>query len=308
MEEQAEELRALMKDDLGTPPADDSAENQGVVKTPQVKKDHNTRIIAITSGKGGVGKTNFAVNMAIAYAQLGKKVILIDGDLGMANVNVLLNIVPQYNMMHVINKKKTMKEIVMDTEFGIKFIAGANGFSKIANLSVDELDYFAGQFASLGNADIIIIDTGAGIANNVLQFVAAADEVFVVTTPEPTAITDAYGIIKIITTEIVDHTVDIKLIVNRVHSADEGKRISERIITIVGQFLGYKVEYLGFVYEDPVVQASVIRQKPFIVVNPTSKPAVCLKHIVGKIEKTEPEYNEGVSSFIKKFLGKKAKY
>ena len=308
MEEQAEELKALMKDDFEAAPADADIEDKGVVKSPQIKKDHNTRIIAITSGKGGVGKTNFAVNMAIAYAQLGKKVILIDGDLGMANVNVLLNIVPQYNMMHVINKKKTMKEIVMDTEFGIKFIAGANGFSKIANLSVDELDYFANQFASLGNADIIIIDTGAGLANNVLQFVAAADEVFVVTTPEPTAITDAYGIIKIITTEIVDHNVDIKLIVNRVHSADEGKRISERIITIVGQFLGYKVEYLGFVYEDPVVQASVIRQKPFIVVNPTSKPAVCLKHIVGKIEKMEPEYNEGVSSFIKKFLGKKSKY
>ena len=307
MEEQAEELRALMKDD-NTASYEESAPSEGTVITPRDKKNRNTRIIAITSGKGGVGKTNFAVNMAIAYAQLGKKVILIDGDLGMANVNVLLNIVPDYNMMHVINKKKTMKEIVMDTEFGIKFIAGANGFSKIANLSVDELDYFANQFATLGNADIIIIDTGAGIANNVLQFVAAADEVFVVTTPEPTAITDAYGIIKIITTEIVDHTVDIKLIVNRVHSADEGKRISERIITIVGQFLGYKVEYLGFVYEDPVVQASVIRQKPFIVVNPTSKPAVCLKHIVGKIEKMEPEYNEGVSSFIKKFLGKKNKY
>ena len=292
MEEQVYDLRELMKD-------------VSFKKNEQNKKNHNTRIIAITSGKGGVGKTNFAVNMAIAYAQLGKKVILIDGDLGMANVNVLLNIVPAYNMMHVINKKKTMKEIVMDTEFGIKFIAGANGFSKIANLSVDELDYFAQQFSSLGNADIIIIDTGAGIANNVLQFVAAADEVFVLTTPEPTAITDAYGMIKIITTEIVERTVDIKLIINRVHSADEGKRISERMINIVGQFLGYKVDYLGFVYEDPIVQASVIRQKPFIVVNPTSKPAVCLKHIVGKIENTEPEYNEGVSSFLKKFLGKK---
>ncbi len=297
MEEQADELRALMQDEVPV-----SVKKE----TPKAaKKEHNTRIIAVTSGKGGVGKTNFAVNMAIAYAQLGKKVILIDGDLGMANVNVILNIVPQYNLMHVINKKKTMKEIIMDTEFGIKFIAGANGFSKIANLTVEELEYFANQFATLGNADIIIIDTGAGIANNVLQFVAAADEVFVLTTPEPTAITDAYGMIKIITTEIVERTVDIKLIINRVHSADEGKRISERMINIVGQFLGYKVDYLGFVYEDPIVQASVIRQKPFIVVNPTSKPAVCLKHIVGKIENTEPEYNEGVSSFLKKFLGKK---
>ncbi len=263
-----------------------------------------TRIIAITSGKGGVGKSNLSVNMAIAYAQQGKKVTLIDGDLGMANVNVLMNIVPQYNLMHVINKQKTMQEIINDTEFGIKFIAGANGFSKIANLTVDELDYFAKQFSMLGNSDIIIIDTGAGIANNVLQFVAAADEVYVVTTPEPTAITDAYGIIKIITTELVDREMNIKLLVNRVHSADEGKRISERIINIAGQFLNKKVDYIGFVYDDPVVQASVIRQKPFIVVNPTSKPAQCIKHIVGRIEKNDNGTSEGVSSFLKKFLRK----
>ena len=214
MEEQAEELRELMMES-GAYNETQAAETR--------KRNGNTRIIAITSGKGGVGKSNISVNMAIAYAQLGKKVILIDGDLGMANVNVLLNIVPQYNMMHVINKKKTMKEIILDTEYGIKFIAGANGFSKIANLSVDELDYFAQQFQSLESADIIIIDTGAGIANNVLQFVAAADEVFVVTTPEPTAITDAYGMIKVITTEVVDRPIDIKLIVNRVHAADDGE-------------------------------------------------------------------------------------
>lgn len=280
MEDQAQELRELMS-------------------------NHKTRVIAITSGKGGVGKTNIAVNMAIAYAQQGKKVILIDGDLGMANVNVLLNIVPQYNLMQVINKQKTMQEIITETEFGIKFIAGANGFSKIANLSVDELDYFAKQFSQLGNADIILIDTGAGIANNVLQFVAAADEVCVVTTPEPTAITDAYGIIKIITTELVDRETNIKLLVNRVHSADEGKRISERIITIVAQFLNYKVDYIGFVYDDPVIQASVIRQKPFMIVNTNSKPAQCIKHIVGRIEKNEMGNSEGVSTFLKKFLHKK---
>lgn len=291
MEEQAKELRALMNEDNFDRPA----------------APHKTRIIAITSGKGGVGKTNIAVNMAIAYSQLGKKVILIDGDLGMANVNVLLSVVPQYNLMHVINRKKTMNEIILDTEFGFKFIAGANGFSKIANLSNDELDYFAKEFASLSNADIIIIDTGAGISNNVLQFLSAADEVYVITTPEPTAITDAYGIIKIITTELLQRQINLKLLVNRVHSSDEGKRISDLIINIVAQFLNYKVEYIGFVYDDPVVQASVIRQKPFMIINPTSKPAVCLKHIVGRIEKTDIPSDAGVSNFLKKFLGGKKK-
>ncbi len=286
MEDQARELKALMGKD----------------------KEHKTRIIAITSGKGGVGKTNIAVNMAIAYAQLGKKVILIDGDLGMANVNVIMNIVPKYNLMHVLNHQKQMSEIILDTEFGIKFIAGANGFSNIANLTKSELEYFAKEFSSLSNADIIIIDTGAGIANSVLQFVAAADEVYVVTTPETTAITDAYGIIKIIATELDDRQINIKLLVNKVHSGDEGKRISSRIITIVGQFLNYKVEYIGFIYDDPVVQASVIRQKPFIIVNPTSKPAMCLKHIVGRIEKTEISPDAGVSNFLKKFMGSKKKY
>lgn len=292
MEEQLEGLRELVTEETTSR------------KKQNAQRRSSTQIFAITSGKGGVGKTNIAVNMAIAYAELGKKVILIDGDLGMANVNVLLNHVPQYNLMHVINKTKTMKEIIIDTEYGVKFIAGANGFSKIANLSVEELEDFAKQFSSLGSADIIIIDTAAGIANNVLQFLAAADEVYVVTTPEPTAITDAYGIIKIITTEVVDRPVNLKLIVNRVHSADEGKRISERIITIVNQFLGYKVEYIGFIYDDPVVQASVIRQKPFMVVNPTSKPSMCLKHIIGRIEKNEPVENTGVSNFLKKLLGR----
>ncbi len=287
MEEQMSELRAFMKNE--------SAE-------------HKTRIIAITSGKGGVGKTNIAINMAITYAQLGKRVILIDGDMGMANVNVLLNIVPQYNLMQVINGQKKMSEIILDTEYGIRFIAGANGFSKLANLSKEDLNKFANEFASLGDADIIIIDTGAGIANNVLQFIAAADEVYIVTTPEPTAITDAYGVIKIITTELVNQELNLRLLVNRVHSADEGKRISERIITIVGQFLNYKVDYIGFIYEDPVVQASVIRQKPFMIVNPTSKPSVCLTHIVGRIEKTELSTNSGVNNFLQKFVAGRKKH
>ncbi len=289
MENQASELKMLMKEYGGRGGA-----------------QHRPRIIAITSGKGGVGKTNISVNMSIAYAQAGKKVLLIDGDLGMANVNVLLNIVPQYNLLHVVNQQKRMEEIVTDTEFGIKFIAGANGFSRIANLTDSELDYFIHEFNTLNSFDIIIIDTAAGISNNVLQFVAAADEVFIVTTPEPTAITDAYGIIKIITTELsLDREMKLQLLVNRVHSGDEGKRIADRIINIAGQFLNYKMEYLGFIYDDPAVAMSVIRQKPFMDVLPSSKPAVCIKHIVGRVEKMELVGSEGVSGFLKKFLTRK---
>lgn len=289
MEDQAAELRAMMQKINGNGKS----------------SEHKTRVIAVTSGKGGVGKTNISVNLAIAFAQTGKRVILIDGDLGMANVNVLLGITPKANLLDVITKKKKMTDIILNTELGIQFIAGANGFSRIANLTDDERNFFAEEFTTLSSADIIIIDTGAGVSDNVLRFVEAADEAYVVTTPEPTAITDAYGIIKIITTEIVDRQVNLKLLVNRVHSADEGRRIADRIITIVGQFLGYKVDYIGFVYDDPAVQASVIRQKPFMIVNPTSKPSSCLKHVVGKIEKTEAPENEGVSNFLKKFLSKK---
>ena len=293
MEEQAEGLRELMKDGA-----------HEKKKASSAKDAHKTRILAITSGKGGVGKSNIAVNMAIAYAQAGKRVILIDGDLGMANINVLLNQVPPYNLMHVIDKKKTMKEIILDTEFNIKFIAGANGLSKIANLSVKELEDFAKQFASLGSADIIIIDTGAGITNNVLQFVAAADEVYVVTTPEPTSITDAYGIIKIIATEMLDNRPNLKLLVNRAHSASEGKRVAERIITIVGQFLNYQIDYLGFIYDDPAVSSSVLRQKPFLISQPNAKCSMCIKHIVGRIEKTKLDTEEGFARFFRKIRRK----
>ncbi len=293
MEDQASELRELMQKRLERQESKNSSEN-----------NHKTRIIAVTSGKGGVGKTNLSVNMAIAYSQAGKRVILIDGDLGMANVNILIGTAPKANLLDVMNNRYTMNEIVCDTEYGFQFVPGANGFSRIANLNEAELAHFSEEFMQLASADIIIIDTGAGIAQSVLGLLTAADEIYVLTTPEPTSITDAYGIIKIIATEMIDNRPNLKLLVNRVHSASEGKRVAEQIISIAQQFLNYEIEYLGFIYDDAAVSTSVLRQKPFIVAQPNAKCSMCVKHIVGRIEKTDLNTEEGFSRFFRKMRQK----
>ncbi|MBN2051536.1 MAG: MinD/ParA family protein [Spirochaetales bacterium] len=286
MIDQAEQLRNIMKNNNGN------------------KNGQDTRIIAVTSGKGGVGKTNLSINLAIAYARLGKKVIVLDADLGLANVNVILGIIPKYNLYHLIRKQKTLGEIIMDTDYGIQIVAGASGFSKIANLSNEEREQFVGELSELSSADIIIIDTSAGVSRNVLSFVAAADDVIIVTTPEPTAITDAYGIIKIIATEVENTELGLKLVVNRVKSVTEGKKVSERVINIAGQFLNLKLDYLGYVYEDTEVQQAVLRQKPFLASNESSKASICMKHLAGRLENMEYREGSGVPVFLKRLFGR----
>ncbi len=288
MADQADALREMMKSQ-----GDRTGNESG-----------KTRIIAVASGKGGVGKTNFATNMAIAYAHLGKRVVLMDADLGLANVNVILGIIPKYNLYHLIRRQKSMSEIIMDTSYGIRIVAGASGFAKIANLTEQERHGFIEELSELSNADVLIIDTGAGVSNNVLSFVAAADEAIIVTTPEPTAITDAYGIIKIVATEIDNLGLSLKLVVNRVSSVTEGKKVAERVINIAGQFLNLKVDYLGYVYEDPEVHQAVLRQKPFLVANPKCKASICVQHIVGRLEKVEFREGGGVGNFLKRLFNR----
>ena len=262
----------------------------------------NTRIIAVSSGKGGVGKTNIAINMALAYAQMGKKVIVMDADLGLANVNVVLGIIPRYNLYHLIRKQKKMKDIIQETSYGIRIVAGASGFSKIANLSDEERKTMIEELGELSNADVLIVDTGAGVSNNVLSFIAAADDAIIVTTSEPTAITDAYGIIKIIATEIDNVNIGLKLIVNRVKSTMEGRRVAERVINIAGQFLNLKIDYLGFVYDDAIVHTAVVKQKPFLLADAKSKASICIKHIVGRLENIEYKEGSSISGFLKKLF------
>jgi len=287
MTDQAEQLREIMRS-----------------RNENSTGNSKTRVIAVSSGKGGVGKTNMSINIAIAYAQLGKKVLVMDADLGLANVNVAMGIIPKYNLYHLIRQKKKMKDIIIDTDFGIQIVAGASGFSKIANLSDSERDNFIKEISNMDAVDIIIIDTSAGVSTNVLDFIAAADDAVIVTTPEPTAITDAYGIIKIIATEIDNMNLGIKLIVNRVKSVTEGKKVAERVINIASQFLNLKVDYLGYVYDDPQVSQAILKQKPFMIVDPESKASVCIKHIVSRLEKVEYKEGGGLKKFLSRLIGK----
>jgi flagellar biosynthesis protein FlhG len=295
MEDQAEKLREMMRKK--------NASDQAA-KPRDAKK---ARIITITSGKGGVGKTNVSVNMALAYARLGKKVVVMDADLGLANVNVMLGMIPKFNLYHVIRKQKTMREIMVDTEYGISIVAGASGFSKIANLNEEERQNFINELETLSNADIIIIDTSAGVSSNVLDFIAAADDAVIITTPEPTAITDAYGIIKIIATELDNLNMGLKLVVNRAKSVADAKKVADRMTSIAGQFLNLKVEYLGFIYDDAMVSQAVLRQRPFMVLDPKCKASVCIQHIVGRMEKTEPgEAGGGFGTMMRRFFNRES--
>jgi flagellar biosynthesis protein FlhG len=197
-----------------------------------------------------------------------------------------------------------MKEILVETDYGISIVAGASGFSKIANLTEDERQNFIEELNTLSNADIIIIDTSAGVSSNVLDFIAAADDAVIITTPEPTAITDAYGIIKIIATEYDNLNMGLKLVVNRVKGAAEAKKVADRMINIAGQFLNLKVDYLGFIYDDQVVSQAVLRQKPFMVIDPKCKASICVKHIVERMDKTELRETGGFGAMIKRLFGR----
>ncbi len=276
---------------------EDTLETQKVIpETPA-----RTRIISITSGKGGVGKTTVSVNLAIAMARAGNRVLLFDGDLGLANVNVLLGIIPEHNLYEVMKGKRHIEDVIISTNYGIDIIAGANGISQLANLTEEQREHFIAGLQKLNGYDVMIIDTGAGVGANVIGLIMPADDVLVVTTPEPTAITDAYGMIKSIVANRQDKT--IKLIVNRVPSAIEAKRVADRLISISSQFLKTRVENLGFIFEENLVQKSIRNQRPHVVLYPGSKSSACIQHLAARILNTSiKDESTGILGFFNKLL------
>jgi flagellar biosynthesis protein FlhG len=259
------------------------------------QKQRLSRTIAITSGKGGVGKTNFTVNLGLALKEQGWTVTVFDADLGLANVDVVLGFTPSYTLAHVARREKTFAEVVC-TAHDLQVVAGGSGIEELAELPEGELTRLVQEATHLAS-DFFLIDTGAGIARPVINLALAAQEVVVVTTPEPTALTDAYALIKVLhrrNPEVVLH-----LVVNRAQSLAEGEQVAANLRRVAAEFLDARLNYLGAIPEDGAVRAAVARQEPLLTFRPEAPAARQLRRIAANLSgETVSVAGDGVRGFL----------
>jgi flagellar biosynthesis protein FlhG len=237
---------------------------------PPVASRHRT--IAFTSGKGGVGKSNLVLNTGLALARRGRRVTLLDGDLGLASINVLLGVSPRYDLRHVLSGERALRDIVLHGPYGLEVIPAGAGIAELANLGGDDRETLLGQVEALAETtDYLLIDTGAGISDTVLNLVAASDEAIVVTRPEPTALADAYALIKLIVQQ--EPAYPFHLLINMVRDAAQAAQVFCSLQEILVRFLGYQPGDAGFVVMDPRVGQGVVQQVPFTILAPQSAAA-----------------------------------
>lgn len=252
----------------------DQAEKlRNIIKAQSGAQERQARVITVTSGKGGVGKSSVAINLAIQFRKQGKSVIIFDADFGLANIEVMFGAIPKYNLADMIFRGKGFKDIIVEGPEGIGFISGGSGINGLGNMNKDQVQYLVFKLKELESlADIIIIDTGAGISDSVLEFVVSSSEVLLVTTPEPTSITDAYALLKTLNARVGfdrDYT-EIKVITNRVSSYEEGKNLYNKLEVVVSKFLKINLKYLGIIPMDTNMSKSVMQQKPVSSAYPNS--------------------------------------
>ncbi len=255
---------------------DQAQQLRNIIKQQNMQQQHLARVITVTSGKGGVGKSNMSVNMAIQLSRLGKKVIILDADFGLANVEVMLGTRPKYNMADMIFGGKNIRDVICKGPENIGFISGGSGIKELSNLSKDQISGIINMMYGLDSlADIIIIDTGAGISDAVIDMVLASSEVLLVTTPEPTSITDAYALLKTInkTPGFNAENTKIRMIGNRTLNMSDGYDLYNKLNSVVERFLNMKMEYLGAVPFDVNLTKAVMRQQPVSIAYPNT-PAV----------------------------------
>ncbi|SEB47157.1 MinD/ParA family protein [Paenibacillus sp. GP183] len=280
---------------------------QGLRNLVQIQNEHGTRetrVITVTSGKGGVGKSNFTLNFALTLQSRGYKVLVFDADIGLANIDVLMGVSSKYSLYHLLKKEKTIWEIIQKGHNDLEFIAGGSGFNDLLRLTDDELDYFANQVNQLsGYVDFIIFDTGAGLSKETLKFILAAEETIVVTTPEPTSITDAYAIIKMVNS--MGHKVPFTLVINRVTDVKEGKHTADKISLVAKQFLHIDIPTLGFVDDDNSVSKAVKKQIPFTIAFPNSAASKDIHSLVDRFiagQQQGDSHHAGIKGFLSKMM------
>lgn len=240
------------------------------------------KVLAVTSGKGGVGKTNITVNLAIALKRAGKKVLVIDADLGMANVDVVLGSRSHKHLLNLLEDGVELNNVLINGPYGVKYISGGSGIEKAIDFSMEQRQLLMQKLAACGSqADIILLDTGAGLGKNVMDFVLAADEVLLITTPEPTALTDAYAIMKAYSMYAKEK--NLRLIINRVYDEQESKDVAAKLKQTAERFLQMPIDCLGYVYEDSAVMRSVRQQTPFLVANANCTAAKCIEALAASL-------------------------
>lgn len=290
---------------------DQAEQLRNIIKANNVSKPL-ARVITVTSGKGGVGKSNTAINLAIQFRKMGQRVIILDADFGLANIEIMFGAVPRHNLCDLIYQGKNIKEIITWGPMEVGFISGGSGIAGLSNLSRDYLTYIIQNLAELDAiADIIIVDTGAGISDAVLEFLVASSEILVVTTPEPTSITDSYSLLKALSRHprFSQEASQIKVIANKVDNQEEGQALFNKLNAVVGRYLKLPVTYLGAVPQDNQLSKAVMQQMPVSLQVPGAKSALAYEAIAAKMMNKESNKNvtkRGMAAFFSHIVnGKK---
>lgn len=271
MVDQAQQLRNVIKQ-----------REQNNLREPS----QTARLITITSGKGGVGKSNIAVNLAVQLRRAGKRVLIFDADFGLANVEVMFGSIPKYNLFDFIYRGKSIRDIITPGPMDIGFISGGSGIIGLNNLDREQILYLVKAVDELNDlADFIIVDTGAGISDQVLEFVVASPEVLLISTPEPSSLTDSYSLLKALyrNPNFMPDDADIHVIANRVNSAEEGQNVYDKLDSVVSQFLHGKLHYLGLIPQDAALEKAVRQQKPVAIMEPNARSSRALETIADNL-------------------------
>ena len=246
------------------------------------RRNHQARVIAITSGKGGVGKTSIVANLGYAFTKLGKKVLILDADLGLGNLDVLLGLAPRFNLSHVITEEKSVEDILIEGPGKMKILPASSGIQELTNLTRKQKINILSQLDQLiDQVDVFFIDTAAGISSNVMDFNVTAQEIVVVVSPEPTSITDAYALMKVLSLKYSEKV--CKLLVNMTNRPEEGREVFRQLHLVTDRFLDIQIEYLGCILNDENVTKGIKNQKIVSQLYPDTQASRCFRDLARKI-------------------------